>query len=55
MALFAGYAAGATAGEREAAVVAFSLAHLALALFVQAVIGLACLRSLRPEPARGPV
>jgi hypothetical protein len=54
MALFAGYAAGATPGEREAAVVAFSLAHLALALLVQAVIGLACLRSLRAQPARSP-
>lgn len=52
MALFGSYAPGASSGARSAAVVAFSLAHLALALLVQAVIGLACLRALRADPPR---
>jgi hypothetical protein len=49
MALFSSYAPGTSPGARSAAVVAFSLAHLALALLLQAVIGLACLRTLRTD------
>jgi hypothetical protein len=53
LALFSEWAPAATSGGREAAIVAFSLAHLALAILVQAFIGLLCLRALRwhPSPA----
>lgn len=54
MAMFSGYAPGASTGTRGAAVVAFSLAHLTLALLVQALIGLACLRALRSDPTASP-
>jgi hypothetical protein len=53
-ALFAAWAPGASAGDRAAAVVALSLAHVALALLVQAATGLACLRALPTSPRGTP-
>lgn len=54
---FSAYAAGAGAAEREAAVLAFSLAHHGLYLAVQALVGFVCLarwRTLAGSAAEGP-
>jgi hypothetical protein len=51
VALFAPWAAGDTSAQREAVVLAFSLAHAGLALLVQVVAGALCARLLRAPDA----